>query len=365
MTKISKRDQQRIADAVLWTERQPKGVAGRMRPAASEQMPPMLMVATEDIEHGTVGLCKPSKGVSVANPGNSYDSVEVRNLGPKIWSGSLLPASWRTYEVGAEAGRMVTFGGWSATRISGTASSTITAGSSGSLGNIVALNGYYPYGAAIGHLPTGYSDIEPGRGVSADLVFNSISGQSQWIITAADRNPSTGGGGSTQWYTIDFRSTVSPTPDTSVAPSENKVVDFTNSIESGSVSGLSFDGADLFTLTQAGDYLLAYAAHCDEAAGGSNFYSPGDPTFPNEVRHGAASFYAFDYAASQTLASTAAYVQVNHFNYINSTANGIGRITVPSGGLDFQLKMRHSDPSPSSDNASVRCFHVTMNIIRF
>lgn len=135
----------------------------------------VLVTADADIEHAATGTC------SVATVGDDTN-FEVYNGRDKLWSGAEALIGWNKTK-----GRWQVVQAWSATRIRGTVqTSNITAGSTGTLGSLVPINGHFAPTTATVILPTQYRPANVGMKAWAELVWTGT--ESQWQIYNADCN---------------------------------------------------------------------------------------------------------------------------------------------------------------------------------
>lgn len=178
----------RIREAVLWVEQQPqpKDFGGR------QLLPPpldKLVQAAEDIEHGASGKVTLLKGNAVYSsmtPWTDQELEEVYNPGQKVWSGTQLIVS-RVSLAQAIAGQSIVWyvtKAWSATRVRGKTTSSISAGGTGTVTVTQAIDGQMPTGTISAYLPTEFVTVAADRVVWAELVYRATG--SRWEIYSAD-----------------------------------------------------------------------------------------------------------------------------------------------------------------------------------
>ncbi len=176
---------ERLADSVRWTEQQ--FTARAEHPGgefAARVAVPVLAVASEDIEHNTFGDASLSTGSFTSTSATSRE-IEVYNPGLKVWDTSDILV--RLVGIpGTSSQKYVILQAFSATRLRGTASSTIAPGSSGTLTSVDAINGMSPGSTVTVKNLTGSGvTISSGDLVAADLCWDiSSSGVSEWVSDA-------------------------------------------------------------------------------------------------------------------------------------------------------------------------------------
>lgn len=186
----------RIASAVEWVERyRRQGQRDPFTPGRQLIHIPTFAIASEDIEHGSFGDCKLAGANSFDSTLTAIDDRDlvIYNPGDKIWAGS--PILY-THGGLAEADyasnvRFVALDAWSATLIRGTATAGIAAGSSGTLSDVVPLNGHYPLATAPVTVPTGFPAVTAGAKIWAALAF--VGGVSRWEAIPTGTGSSTPG----------------------------------------------------------------------------------------------------------------------------------------------------------------------------
>lgn len=196
MTRIPKATRLRIESAVKRVERMSIGVKGGgsfggAQPGGLHQV---LLVATQDIEHNAIGTCKIATGAPTTLAVDSADTArQVLNLRQKIWSGSLLLATWASWKSTVDSNVWMVTHAWSATIARGTASATIATGETKTLNAVVYADGTGPT-TVQAYNPGG--EVANGASVIANLVYNATTGISRWeIVTPA----ATGSGGGSDW----------------------------------------------------------------------------------------------------------------------------------------------------------------------
>jgi hypothetical protein len=188
MTRIDKRSQDRIRKAVLWVEKNKRPEKTRPQPNPRRgPSNPWLAVAYADIDHNNTGEARVAFG-ETGFFSTSAEEITVYNPGLKVWSGSellLVYPSW-TSEV-PEFDVWYIARAWSATRIRGIAAADISPQASGSLNNVVSLDGHFSPTTASVFLPTTEIAIQAGFAVWAELVYGEDpSPYSRWEVYSAD-----------------------------------------------------------------------------------------------------------------------------------------------------------------------------------
>lgn len=178
----------RIRSAVHWVESQSQSKDLRTQRPVS---PPIdrLVQAAEDIEHGASGKVTVLKGnavYSAMTPWTDQELEEVYNPGQKVWSGTQLIVS-RVSLAQTIAGQAIVWyiaKAWSATRVRGKTTSSISAGGTGSVTVTQAIDGQMPTGTITAYLPTEFVTVAADRVVWAELVYRTTG--SRWEIYSAD-----------------------------------------------------------------------------------------------------------------------------------------------------------------------------------
>jgi hypothetical protein len=173
---------------VHWVESQSQSKDLRTQRPVS---PPIdkLVQAAEDIEHGASGKVTVLKGnavFSAMTPWTDQELEEVYNPGQKVWSGTQLIVS-RVSLAQATAGQAIVWyvtKAWSATRVRGKTTSSISAGGTGSVTVTQAIDGQMPTGTITAYLPTEFVTVAADRVVWAELVYRTTG--SRWEIYSAD-----------------------------------------------------------------------------------------------------------------------------------------------------------------------------------
>lgn len=152
-----------------------------------------MQVVSGDIEHGTSGKARLLNGVYMTEStgivqrepsGILYD---IYNFGQKVWDNTHV-LSKMIYLAGADvtgnSPKMSIEKAWSATRIRGIASETVSAQNGGWINSTVGIDGYYPYSSGYVFMPTLYMSVSSGMPVWAELVYTGTS--SRFEIYAAE-----------------------------------------------------------------------------------------------------------------------------------------------------------------------------------
>lgn len=189
---FDERSMMRIARAVRKIEKlpphRPKQGTSRQQTLTGVHRP-YLCLASEDIEHNTIGTVARATGTDFdSNLVATDEEIEVYNAGDKVWNGARVTIEPWTLQ-GAESSRFVIRHAWSATRIRGTTAATIAAGLSGTINSVVPLNGHFSPTTATVYLPTVNHAIGNNLMVWAEIVYRDADATSRWEIYQADCPP--------------------------------------------------------------------------------------------------------------------------------------------------------------------------------
>lgn len=179
----------RIQRSVEFAERGQRW-PGRARRAAQAQ-PSRMVILSEDIEHNNSGNAKKASGItwdSTLSP--IGDEITVFNPWHKLWKGSpalVQHGSLADTDPQSDPGlRWLIRQAWSATRLTGFATTSILPGETRTLDQLETMDGYFEPPTVEAFLPTTYSEIASGSIVWAELKYDEGSGASLWQIYAAD-----------------------------------------------------------------------------------------------------------------------------------------------------------------------------------
>lgn len=186
----------RISAAVRKVERLQPTSEFRSSRRNATPMVSSLYVAKEDIEHGEIGKAQLLKSAALDTSGKDVatwaEEVDVYNPIHRVWQGTELVCDMIGLP-GADSGNeylLFIDHAWSATRISGTATSVITPGGSGTITNVNGLNGLYPYNSAQVFLPSGGTAVQSGSFVTAQLNHSYAQAPNSFFVADAQQSSS-------------------------------------------------------------------------------------------------------------------------------------------------------------------------------
>ncbi|HEU5088930.1 MAG TPA: hypothetical protein VFT99_15855, partial [Roseiflexaceae bacterium] len=226
---------------------------------------PRLLFASEDIEHGQQGTAVIATG-DVGNLSASTEQVEVLNLRDKVWAGSLMLASWPTFEGDGSSSDMLWHveQAWSATLIRGTApSGGILAGNTGTVSSVVPLNGHYGLSTAAVTVPSNFPNVAANARIMAALAYDITGSRWEALPLGTSSTPPPAAANQSAIYTgakfylAGAEDTTAPGYFTLGEPNRN-AFNLGFSQEAGAAAAMGITRSDFsFTFTQAGVYELS------------------------------------------------------------------------------------------------------------
>lgn len=149
---------------------------------------PFIAFAVNDVEHNTVGTFKIATGASFATAVAGTNTVSAHNPLAKIWKNSKVIID-RVELQEDDVQELAVMQAFSATRIRGTAYTSISPGTTGTIDAVVEVDGHFDAATATVKLPTVEVAVVEDAVVWAELRYDTTSHLSAWEIYSADCPP--------------------------------------------------------------------------------------------------------------------------------------------------------------------------------